>query len=122
MKVKLTHLKDGCVVYLAIAHILVDGQRAAEIFRDIGRVYCGHEIPNRDHDRSYQWPDRLAEYFPFLGDEVTGLPRTCANRQQIIGFPEKYDQPIETEILFFSKVRFRSLGLDHELKQYSRLF
>ena len=104
VKIKLTHLKDGCVLNLALAHIMVDGVRSVELFRDISRAYCGGEVPGRNHDRSCMWPDRLVKSYPFLGEEVARLPRTCVDEQQLIGFPDTYGQPLETEALYFSKV------------------
>ena len=104
MKIKLTHLIDGCVLNLTIAHITMDGERSMQFLRDLGKAYRGHEVAERDFDRSCHWPDRLVEHYPFLGEEVAALPRSCASEQKIVRFPERYDQTIETEILFFSQV------------------
>ena len=115
MKVKLTHLTDGCVLNMSISHVVVDGQRAMEIFRDISRAYCGQEVAERDHDRSCMWPDRLAEHYTFLGEEVASLPRKCVPWQRAVGFPKFFSQSIETEILYFSKARIQSSDPTHHL-------
>ena len=109
MKVKLTHFTDGCVLNVTISHMLVDGQRCLEIFRDIARAYCGEEIPDRDHDRSYMWPDQLVKHYPFLGDDVAKMPRKATPEKEDAGFLKFPDQTCETETLFFSKARFCSL-------------
>ena len=104
MKLKLTHFSDGCAVSVAIQHLLVDGQRYIEACRDLSRAYRGIEIPDRDLDRSYLWPDQLAKSFPFLGEDVANLPRKDMPSGENYSHPQFPDDFGETHVLHFTKV------------------
>ena len=105
VKLKLTHFSDGCAVAVAIQHLLVDGQRYVEVCRDLSRAYRGIEIPERDLDRSYLWPDQLAKFFPFLGEDVANLPRKVMPSGDDFKHLQFPDDTGETHVLRFSQAR-----------------
>lgn len=105
VKMKLTHLTDGCVLNVTIAHLIVDGRSVCHLIDDIAAVYRGEEFPPRSHDRSCLWPDRVAQHYPFLGEEVAQLPKIASTKKETVGYPiTKPDQPSAVECLYFSKV------------------
>ena len=89
---------------LLISHMLMDGQRLIELYRDLGRAYRGEEIPDRCHDRSYMWPDQLAKYFTFLGDDIAQFPRKVLPEAEMPSFAHFQDDSFCLEALYFSKV------------------
>jgi len=75
--------------------MVMDAERYMMAHRDIGRAYCGEEIPDREHDRSYLWPDQIAQQYDFLGDEIRKLPRKVSNKGiplDYISFPDESSQ------------------------------
>ena len=104
MKVKLTHCSDGCILSVCIRHMIMDGQRYMETCRDIGRAYRGLEISDRDHNRSYLWPDQIAKRYESLGDEIRNLPRKLPKEPLAIDFVSFPDEICQNYALFLSKV------------------
>ena len=101
---RLTHFKDGCAVTLCVSHMLMDGQRLVELYRDLGRAYRGVEIPDRCHDRSHMWPDQLAKCFPFLGEDIAQLPRKATPDDEMPSYVQFPDDSMCLETLYFPKV------------------
>lgn len=104
MKAKLTHFNDGCVVNVSIQHMVMDGQRYIEAIRDIALAYCGEEIPERCHNRVYLWPDQIAKYFDFLGEDVAKLPRRIPPVKLKFPQVEFPEDSCENRALYFPNV------------------
>ena len=102
---RLTHFCDSCAVTLTVSHMMADAQRLLLLYKDLGLAYRGEAIPDRCHDRSCLWPDRLAQHYTFMGEEVANLPRKAARQIGTPTFPT-YPQDFScVEALYFPKVQ-----------------
>jgi len=105
MKVKLTHLRDGCVLCVTIPHLVMDSHRYAQVLCDLSLAYRGEKIRKKDHDRRYLWPDQLKNQFEFLGEEIESLPRKVSPTWTKLQCKKYPNDSAETYALWLSEVR-----------------
>ena len=74
------------------------------MYRDLGRIYRGEDIPERSFDRSAFWSDQLAKHYTFLGEEVANIPRGTALPKEELNLHSYPSEMCNMEALYFSKV------------------
>eukprot|EP00210_Caulerpa_lentillifera_P006430 g6142.t1 len=103
LKVKLTHFSDGSCLAISMSHILMDGMRFSELFRDISRAYCRKEVSMRDIKREYMMVESYSKHFNEKDKEGCVIPRTIPTGKEPLAYKQYPDESSSIEILYLSE-------------------
>lgn len=103
LSVKLTHFSDGCCLAITMSHILVDGMRFSELYRDISRAYCEADVPMRDINRQYMTLEGFSKHFCPEDKEDYVIPETMIAGREQISSNQNLHESRSLEILHLSK-------------------
>jgi len=103
LSVKLTHFSDGCCLAISISHLVVDGTRFSELYRDISRAYCGKEVSVRDINRQYMILEGFSKHFTPEDKEDCAVPETIPTGREPLPLKQYRNESSSVEILHLSK-------------------
>jgi len=111
LRVKLTHFTDGCCLAISMSHLLVDGMRFSELYRDISRAYCGKEVSVRDINRQHMLFERFSEHFSQEAKAGCVTPETMPTGREPLNFKQYPNESSSVEVLHLSKEMIDDLKL-----------
>eukprot|EP00210_Caulerpa_lentillifera_P006417 g6129.t1 len=104
LRVKLTHFSDGCCLAISVSHVLMDGMRFAELFRDIiSRAYCGKEVSIKDIKREYMMLKGFSKHFSEEEKAGCVIPKTMLTGREPMAIKQYSNESKALEIMYFSK-------------------
>jgi len=101
--VKLTHFSDGCCLAISISHLLVDGMRFSELYRDISRAYCGKDVHMRDINRQYMTLEGFSQQFTPEDKKDCAIPSAMPIGREPFTSRQYPNESSSLEILHLSK-------------------
>eukprot|EP00210_Caulerpa_lentillifera_P006427 g6139.t1 len=103
LKVKLTHFSDGSCLSISMSHLLMDGMRFSELFRDISRAYCRKEVSMRDIKREYMMFESFSKHFHKEDKEGCVIPKTMPTGREPLAYKQYLNESSSIETLYLSK-------------------